>query len=126
MTRVEVRPELLRWARERSRVSNATLRRRFPQLASWERRAAQPTLKQLENFAKATFTPVGFLFLDAPPVERVPIPDFRTIGNTHIDRPTPDLLDTIYLCQQRQEWYRDFARTTGEEPLYCDRFRADY
>jgi len=117
MTRVEVRPELLRWARERSRVSNASLRRRFPKLASWERRAAQPTLKQLENFAKATFTPVGFLFLDAPPVERVPIPDFRTIGNAHVDRPTPDLLDTIYLCQQRQEWYLDFARTMGEQPL---------
>lgn len=117
MNRVEVRPELLRWARERSGVSNARLRRRFPKLAAWERRAAQPTLKQLEDFAKATFTPVGFLFLDTPPVERVPIPDFRTIGNTHIGHPTPDLLDTIYLCQQRQEWYRDFARTMGEAPL---------
>ena len=117
MDRIEVRPELLRWARERAGLSTEVLRRRFPKLAAWERRTAQPTLKQLENFAKATFTPVGFLFLDAPPVERVPIPDFRTIGNTRIDHPTPDLLDTIYLCQQRQEWYRDFARTMGEAPL---------
>jgi Zn-dependent peptidase ImmA (M78 family) len=116
MNRVEVRPELLRWARERSGLSDNTLRQRFPKLPAWERRAAQPTLKQLEDFAKATFTPVGFLFLDAPPVDRVPIPDFRTIGNTHIGHPTPDLLDTIYLCQQRQEWYRDFARTMGEAP----------
>ena len=96
MNRVEVRPELLRWARERSGVSNATLRRRFPKLADWERRELQPTLKQLEDFAKATFTPIGFLFLDTPPVERVPIPDFRTMGNTHIGHPTPDLLDTIW------------------------------
>jgi Zn-dependent peptidase ImmA (M78 family) len=115
--RIEVRPELLRWARERAGLSTDALRRRFPKLAAWERRTAQPTLKQLEDFAKVTFTPVGFLFLDAPPVERVPIPDFRTIGNTRIDHPTPDLLDTIYLCQQRQEWYRDFARTMGEAPL---------
>jgi Zn-dependent peptidase ImmA (M78 family) len=47
----------------------------------------------------------------------VPIPDFRTAGNVHKLHPTPDLLDTIYICQQRQEWYRDFARSVGEGPL---------
>lgn len=116
MNRVRVRSELLRWARERSGLSIDTLRRRFPKLAAWEQGAAQPTLKQLEDFAKATFTPVGFLFLNTPPVERVPIPDFRTIGNAHMGHPTPDLLDTIYLCQQRQEWYRDYARMMGAAP----------
>ncbi|HUZ97262.1 MAG TPA: ImmA/IrrE family metallo-endopeptidase [Edaphobacter sp.] len=117
MNRVEVRPELLRWARERAGFSPNTLARRFPKLAAWEQGAAHPTFKQLEDFARATFTPVGFLFLDAPLVEHIPIPDFRTIGNTYIGRPSPDLLDTLYLCQQRQEWYRNFARTMGQMPL---------
>jgi Zn-dependent peptidase ImmA (M78 family) len=117
MMRVEVKPELLRWARERSGLDPGALAHRFPQLEGWERRETSPTLKQLENFAKATHTPVGYLFLQEPPIERVPIPDFRTAGNKHIGRPSPDLLDTVYLCQQRQEWYRDFARAEGEAPV---------
>jgi Zn-dependent peptidase ImmA (M78 family) len=117
MTRVEVRPELLRWARERAALSLDALARRIPQLPAWERGEARPTLKQIERFAKATHTPVGYLFLPAPPVEQIPIPDCRTVRNGQIARPSPDLLDTIYICQQRQEWYRDFARAGGEQPL---------
>jgi len=114
--RVEVKPELLRWARERAGFGVSALCQRFPHLEAWENSTAQPTLKQVESFAKATHTPLGFLFLDKPPIERVPIPDFRTIANKEIEHPSPELLDTIYICQQRQEWYSDFARSVGDEP----------
>jgi Zn-dependent peptidase ImmA (M78 family) len=117
MNRVAVNPELLRWARARSGRSAQRLQEKFPKLEAWERGEVQPTLKQLEQFAKATLTPVGYFFLQEPPVERVPIPDFRTLAGAPTGRPSPDLLDTIYLCQQRQEWYRDFARTMGGSPL---------
>jgi len=116
-TRVAINPEMLRWAHERAGLDLAGLRKRFPKLADWEQGELQPTLKQLEAFAKATHAPLGFLFLPAPPDEPLPIPDFRTMGVAHTERPSPDLLDTIYLCQQRQTWYRDFARVHGERPL---------
>jgi len=115
--RVAVKPEMLHWACERAGFGTEEMAERIPQLLAWGRGETQPTLKQIEGFAKATHTPIGFLFLDSPPVERVPIPDFRTIAGGHIESPSPDLLDSIYLCQQRQEWYREFARSTGEEPL---------
>jgi Zn-dependent peptidase ImmA (M78 family) len=118
MIRVEVKPELLSWARERAGLSVEALARRFPHLGAWERAEARPTLNQLEGFAKATYTPVGFLLLPEPPVEAVPIPDFRaSTGPSPRGRPSADLLDTIYICQQRQEWFRDFARAEGEDPL---------
>jgi Zn-dependent peptidase ImmA (M78 family) len=117
MLHVDVKPEMLRWARTRAGLDIAALSHRFPRLADWERGTLRPTLRQLEDFAKATHTAVGYLFLPAPPIERVPIPDFRTVGNIHIGRPSPDLLDTLYLCQQRQEWYHDYARSMGEKPL---------
>jgi Zn-dependent peptidase ImmA (M78 family) len=117
MDRVAIKPELLRWACERAGYTISDLEGRFPQLPAWERNEVQPTLKQAEAFAKATYTPIGYLFLQQPPVEKVPIPDFRTIDNEHVGHPSPDLLDTIYICQQRQGWYRDYARSTGEKPL---------
>ncbi len=115
--RVHVAPALFRWACERSGHDVDAYAARFRRLAAWERGDALPTLKQLEAFAKATHTPVGFFFLPEPPVERVPIPDFRTIAGEPVARPSPDLLETIYVCQQRQEWYRDHARTMHEAPL---------
>jgi transcriptional regulator with XRE-family HTH domain len=115
--RVDVKPAMLRWARERAGLEPDALAHRFPKLADWEREEARPTLRQLEDFAKATHVPVGYLFLSEPPVERVPIPDFRTVENRRIGHPSPDLLETIYLCQQRQEWYRDYVRSLREEAL---------
>ena len=98
-------------------IERDVLEHRFPKLRAWEAREAKPTLRQLEDFARATHTPVGYFFLPQAPEEHVPIPDFRTVGSGRVHRPSPDLLDTIYLCQQRQEWYRDFARVAAARPL---------
>jgi Zn-dependent peptidase ImmA (M78 family)/transcriptional regulator with XRE-family HTH domain len=116
-TRVEVNPELLAWARQRSGLAFDDIAHRFPMLAAWERGEQQPTLKQLESFAQATHTSVGFLFLPEPPVEKVPIPDYRTIGDTGVQQSSANLLDTIYQCQQRQDWYRDFAILNHERSV---------
>lgn len=115
MTRVDVKSDLLRWARERAGADGEELRQRFPKLDEWERGSAKPTLKQLEAFAKAAYVPIGYLFLPEPPEERTPIPDLRTIEGRGVARPSPNLLDTLYLCQRRQEWYREFAQIAGED-----------
>ncbi|MDU5964251.1 MAG: ImmA/IrrE family metallo-endopeptidase [Actinomyces sp.] len=108
--RVDVAPDLFLWAVERAGWDEQTLARRFPQFGEWVDGTRRPTLKQLQGFADATHTPFGMLFLDEPPVEEVPIPDMRTIRNTAVFQPSADLLDTIYLCQARQDWYREYAR----------------
>lgn len=117
MNRVSVRPEMLRWACERARIEPEALESRFPQLTAWEREERRPTLKQLEAFAKATHTPLGFLFLTEPPEEPVPIPDFRTVGDEPVARPSPDLLDSIYAMQRRQAWLREERIECEAEPL---------
>ena len=117
MIRVDVQPALLRWAYERAGLDRAGLAGRFPQLPAWESGERRPTLKQLEAFAKATHTAIGYYFGDGPPDERLPISDFRTIANRPVSKPSGDLLDTVYLCQNRQYWYEEFMRLEGEPSL---------
>lgn len=76
-----------------------------------------PTLKQLDDFARAVHAPVGYLFLPEPPDEPLPIPDFRTVNGRGVRRVSPDLLDMLYACQERQGWYREFAQTTRQREL---------
>ena len=117
VVRVEVSPELYSWAKDRSGVDPGDLETRFPKLAEWQSGRAVPTVRQLEGFAAATHTPFGFFFLEEPPSEQLPIPDFRTIGDAEVEHPSPDLLDTIYQCQQRQEWYRLYAIENGHDEV---------
>jgi Zn-dependent peptidase ImmA (M78 family) len=108
---------MLLWACIRAGIAPFEVEDHFPQFPAWERGEKQPTLKQLEAFARATHTPIGYLFLPEPPEEKLPIPDFRTVADAAIGPPSPDLLDTLYLCQQRQDWYREFVLLEGDRPL---------
>ncbi len=117
VVRVDVAPGLLELAVERAGWDDETAQRRAPKLEAWLSGEQRPTLKQLESFAHATHTPFGLLFLPEPPNEPVPIPDMRTVGNTAVPRPSVDLLDTIYICQTRQDWYREYARDHGAPEL---------
>jgi Zn-dependent peptidase ImmA (M78 family) len=115
MVKVTVNPNVLQWALIRSGDS-AALQHKFPKLADWLAGTASPSLKQVENFARASRVPIGFLFLKEPPEEHLPIADLRTFEGRGVRTPSPDLLDAIYLCQRRQAWYQEYAEETGEEP----------
>ena len=68
--RVHVRPELLRWARERAGADVDALVRKFPKYREWESGEARPTFKQLQNFAKAVHAGVGYFFCRSRPTSR--------------------------------------------------------
>jgi len=114
--RVQVKPELLDWAVARAGSRADYLRDRFD-LAAWKSGEQLPTMKQLETFANAARVPIGYLFLDAPPVEKLPIPDLRTPGDRGLSKASPDLLDTLAICQQRQDWYKEYADAIGQDAL---------
>ena len=91
MTRVPINESVLRWALERSGRAEV-IGRKFPKLSEWLESQSQPTLRQLEEFAKATSTPLGYLFLPEPPEDRLPIPYLRTLDDQPLRRPSTELL----------------------------------
>jgi Zn-dependent peptidase ImmA (M78 family) len=113
MNNINISPTLIIWARERAGFNQLKLSQKFPKIAQWESGEIKPTLKQLENFANSVHVPVGYLFLPQPIKENIPISDFRTVADRAVTRPSPDLLDTLYLCQRRQDWYKDYSRIHG-------------
>lgn len=95
--RVPVKPELIRWARERADPEqDDKAAKKLKKLPEWESGVVRPTLTQLEEFARTVHVPIGYLFLSEPPEEPVPIPDFRTFTGQAVNRPSPNLLETIY------------------------------
>ncbi|MHB9112954.1 MAG: ImmA/IrrE family metallo-endopeptidase [Thermoleophilia bacterium] len=116
MPRVAVSGPVLDWALQRS-GKPSVIKRRFPKFVAWLEGESQPTLRELEDLAKATSTPLGYFFLPKPPEERLPIPHFRTLSDEPTFRPSADLLDTIELMERRQAWMRENLIEQGREPL---------
>lgn len=116
MARVEVKPNVLQWAVKRTGNFDM-LKSKFPKLNEWINNESQPTLKQLEKFAKATAIPLGYFFLPNPPEEKLTIPHYRTIKNEFATQPSPNLLETVQTMERRQQWMRDYLIQLGNEPL---------
>lgn len=112
-TTVAASVPVLRWAAQHARLNDGDISVRFKKWPLWLSGEAKPTLNQLEDFARLTHTAIGYFFLPQPPALALPVPDFRTLRDVALAEPSSNLLDTLYLCQQRQDWYRDHARTHG-------------
>ena len=117
MSRVAVKESVLRWAVERAGFNLVSLKNTYPKIQQWATGDIQPTLKQLEGLAKKTHTPLGFLFLDSPPEDTLPIPHFREVKSGKSIRPSPDLIDTVFAMQRRQNWMREYLIEQGQDAL---------
>ena len=50
-----------------------------------------PTFKQIEDFSKKSNIPLGYFFLETPPVEQLQLLDYRTVDSIHLANPSRNL-----------------------------------
>lgn len=117
MAKVRVSPKVLKWALSRSGIGISDLEPKLKNIRELVSGTEQPTFSQLEFIARRTDTPLGYLLLDEPPKQEIPIPYYRTLQDDEYLEPSPELLDTIYDMQLRQSWLREFLLDTDCEPL---------
>jgi Zn-dependent peptidase ImmA (M78 family) len=111
---VDISPTMLQWAWERAHFTQEKAYAKVKQLADWMNGKKRPTFRQLEDFAQTFHVPFGYLLLEKPPTETLPLTDFRTPRSEALRRPSPDLMDVVYRCQDQQEWYANYLRQGGQ------------
>jgi Zn-dependent peptidase ImmA (M78 family) len=118
---VTLQPKVLQWARLRAGLSEAALGKKLgitaapaDRVTQWEHDGVI-TYKRAEKLAEKTHTPFGYLFLQEPPEEKLPVADYRTVGSSGGDeKPSPELLDVLFDAMRKQSWYRDYLIELGE------------
>lgn len=106
---ITVEPKMLRWMRERANFDVHTFAHRVgtstKRIYDWEV-DGELTLRKAEKVADVCHLPFGYLYLDNPPDEKLPINDFRTVGSMRIKQVSIDLREIINTAIARQDWYR--------------------
>lgn len=126
-----VNPSLLTWSRERAGLSTEQVAKKLPvkpdRVQEWEAGETKPTFLQAQKWASLAHIPFGFLFLQQPPVEQLPLPDLRTVGGIAPQRPSLELLDTVRDSIRKQDWYLEYLQHQEHQPLaFVGRFNSRF
>ncbi|MDD3725094.1 MAG: ImmA/IrrE family metallo-endopeptidase [Bacteroidales bacterium] len=100
--------DVIEWAIIRNGNSLEEFYAHNPDVESWTKGEKYPTLKQLENFTHKVHVPFGYMFLDNPPVETIPLPFFRTGQKAQTEKVSLNVFHAIQLIKDRQDWLTEY------------------
>ncbi len=89
---------------------------KFPKIDEWKQDIKKPTFNQLADLANYFNIPFGYFFLKDIPVKEYPIPHYRTV-NQGVFSHSEELLDTIQILEERQNWATDILKEFDKDSL---------
>jgi Zn-dependent peptidase ImmA (M78 family) len=117
----QVNPNLIRWARERADLSLGMLATKLQttedKVKAWEKGEKPITMRKAMDLAEKTYVPFGYLFLKEQPVDRLPIPDLRTVDGEPLKKPSAELYKIVQNTISKQNWFKDYVKDQELEPL---------
>lgn len=106
---VHVSPEIWQWVLSAVNVDGDDK----DKLEEWASGRKLPTLTQLEKFGRKTHIPVGYFFLNNPPVEECRLTEFRTACSVPLKRLSRELYETANKMEDIQDWTREYLVDNG-------------
>lgn len=121
MSKALTNATMLQWAMQRSGLPPEVVAKRLSisvdRLTSWLEGADRPTFKQAQDLALALHVPFGYLFLEHPPAEELPIPDLRTVGNDPARRLDINFRDLLSDVLFKRDWFREYLEESDDRKL---------
>lgn len=117
ITRVNVRPEVMKWAIRESQIEEYILIDKFPLLEDWIKELSNPTFKQLRDFCDFIKIPFGFIFLKTPPKEEQFKVEFRTLSSKLNYSYSHNLKTVILEMDYKKSWMSEVRKDEGHNKV---------
>lgn len=113
---INVSENIIDWIMKR--VSPSVLSSKQGELLyAWKEGRKAPTYNQIEKMSKVTGIPLGYFFLEKPPVEDSSFVEYRTVDSKEFSNPSRNLMDTLHDMELIQEWIRNELQATESDNL---------
>lgn len=116
-----INPEIVKWAFGRSGISSPELAQslnvKVEKVENWLQGKVRPTFNQAKKIAHFLKVPFGYFFLPHPPIQKLPIPDLRTIEDRDPKTISPDLYDLMLDVLRKQSWFKEYLQDQGAGEL---------
>lgn len=106
---VNIQPAIISWAL--SQTSEEKLGTKLvDNIKHWLDGTKSPTFNQIEDFSKKSHIPLGYFFLQTPPIEQISLLEYRTLDSIELTNPSRNLIDTIHDMEAVQEWMVNYRK----------------
>ena len=113
---VKISPEIITWAL--SQTSKEKLGEKLMNnITKWLTGTKTPTFNQIEDFSRKANIPLGYFFLQTPPVEKLDLLEYRTIDSIQLANPSRNLIDTVHEMENIQDWMKAYRQDLGFDRL---------
>ena len=113
---VNIQPEIISWALSQTQEEKLG-DKLMNHITQWLNGTKTPTFNQIEDFSKKANIPLGYFFLQTPPVEQIELLEYRTVDSIQLANPSRNLIDTIHEMESIQDWMKDYRQELGFDVL---------